>query len=98
MSTNPVEFLSELVAIESLSGEETAVAHLPQLTLPASEVERLLVGQRLVRETDHALHEMVRVTDPTGEFVGILRAEADYWQPHKMFLPETAVVDQISLI
>ncbi|MCB8984087.1 MAG: [LysW]-lysine hydrolase [Ardenticatenaceae bacterium] len=40
MSTNPVEFLSELVAIESLSGEETAVAqflaaHMAQLGLAA---------------------------------------------------------------
>ncbi|MBK7917220.1 MAG: [LysW]-lysine hydrolase [Chloroflexi bacterium] len=40
MSTNPVEFLSELVAIESLSGEETAVAqflttHMARLGLAA---------------------------------------------------------------
>ncbi len=99
--------LDQAVALDQLSAAnladhllppETAVAHLPQLTLPASEVERLLVGQRLVRETDHALHEMVRVTNPAGEFVGILRAEVDYWQPHKMFLPETAVADQTSLL
>lgn len=70
---------------------ETAVAHLPRLELPPPEVERLLLGQRLARETDHALHTLVRVMGPSGRLLGILRAEADYWQPHKMFPPETAV-------
>ncbi|MBK8987439.1 MAG: tRNA pseudouridine(55) synthase TruB [Chloroflexi bacterium] len=64
---------------------ESATRHLPQLDLPASEVDRLLLGQRLARESDHALHSLVRVMAVDGRLLGILRAEADYWQPHKMF-------------
>jgi len=64
---------------------ETAVAQLPRLDLPAPEQERLLLGQRLARETDHPLHSLVRVMAADGRLLGILRAEDDYWQPHKMF-------------
>ncbi|MCB8984283.1 MAG: tRNA pseudouridine(55) synthase TruB [Ardenticatenaceae bacterium] len=72
---------------------EAAVATLPRLHLPAPEVERLLLGQRLARESDHALHSLVRVMAEDGRLLGILRAEDGYWQPHKMFPPETAVVN-----
>ena len=64
---------------------ESATRHLPQLDLPMPEVDRLLLGQRLARESDHALHSLVRVMAADGRLLGILRAEADYWQPHKMF-------------
>jgi len=64
---------------------ESAVAHLPRLDLPVSEMDRLLLGQRLARETHHALHSLVRVMNGNGRLLGILRAESDYWQPHKMF-------------
>lgn len=66
---------------------ETAVAHLPRLDLPAPDVARLLLGQRLGRETDHRPGSSAAAYDPAGRFVGVLLAESGYWQPHKMFPP-----------
>jgi tRNA pseudouridine55 synthase len=74
---------------------ETAVAHLPRLDLPTSDADRLLLGQRLARQTDHRTGAFVAATgafvaayDPDGQFIGVLLAESDYWQPHKMFPPQ----------
>lgn len=91
--TVPLAELTETNLVDYLLPPQAAVRHLPCLDLPASEVERLLLGQRLVRETDHARHSLVRLMAEDGRLLGILRAEADYWQPHKMFPPETAVIE-----
>lgn len=72
---------------DCLLAAETAVAHLPRLEMPAPDVDRLLLGQRLARETDHAPGAFVAAFNPTGQFIGILLAAADYWQPHKIFPP-----------
>ena len=85
----PLAELNPTNLVDCLLPPETAVSHLPILSLPAPEVARLLLGQRLARETDHALHSLVRVMGPDGRLLGILRAEADYWQPHKMFPPDS---------
>ncbi len=69
----------------SLHPAARAVAHLPRLELSQTAVARLLIGQRLERQTDHPLHTLVSVYDEAGAFSGILRAEDGYWQPHKMF-------------
>lgn len=89
----PLAELTDANFVDYLLPPEVAVAHLPCLDLPVPEVERLLLGQRLARETGHALHSLVRLMAEDGRLLGILRAEVDYWQPHKMFPPETAVIE-----
>lgn len=69
----------------ALRPTETAVAHLPRLTLSVPDVERLLLGQRLPRHTGHPVGAFVALADPAGQFCGVLLAQEEYWQPHKMF-------------
>jgi tRNA pseudouridine55 synthase len=86
----PLDAITPATLPAILQAPERAVAHLPRLQLSQSDVDRLLIGQRLARQTDHPRHSLVSLYDPAGAFCGILRAEEDYWQPHKMFLANEA--------
>ena len=71
---------------------ETAVTHLPPITFSPPDTKRLLLGQKVQRQTDHAKDTFVRAHDEEGNFLGILRQSNALWKAHKIFLP----IDQLS--
>jgi tRNA pseudouridine55 synthase len=64
-----------------------AVQHLPSLDLSAAEAARVQLGQQLTRQDTHPDAPLVRVYEPSGRFLAILRSKENSWQPHKVFLP-----------
>jgi len=68
---------------------DTAVRHLPRLELSQEDVQRVKFGQQLERLEDHPEAPLVRVYEPEGQFLGIVRIRGNSWQPHKVFLPES---------
>lgn len=87
-------FTSEqAVALEALTADnvagylqvaETAVLHLPTLTLPNAEAERLAQGQRLVCQPHQPEADLVRVYGENGRFIGIAQQQNGVWQPQKI--------------
>jgi tRNA pseudouridine55 synthase len=67
---------------------DSAVQHLPRMELSHEEAQRVQVGQRLERRDDHPDAPLVRVYEPGGQFLGLVRTRENSWQPHKVFLPE----------
>ncbi len=84
-SAVPLENLSSANIAGCLLPPDSAVAHLPRLDVDEAAVTRLRQGQRLPRESGAAGEELARVYGPDGAFIGIVRAAAGEWQPHKMF-------------
>ena len=67
---------------------DTAVQHLPRIEISQDDVQRVQFGQRLERQDDHPDAPLVRVYEPGGQFLGLVRTRENGWQPHKVFLPE----------
>jgi tRNA pseudouridine55 synthase len=67
-----------------LVDENTALAHLPRVTLDAVDSDHILHGR-------NPLHapvpegELGRAYSPNGTFLALLRAENGGWRPHKVF-------------
>ncbi len=72
---------------EHLLPLDSAIQHLLPLHLSAAETARVRVGQRFARQDTHPDAPLVRVYEPGGQFLGIVRSKENYWQPHKVFLP-----------
>jgi len=64
---------------------DRAVAHLPAIHLSAIESQRLRQGQRLPRQPEQPVAELVRAYDQAGCFLGIATAVGEEWQPQKVF-------------
>jgi tRNA pseudouridine55 synthase len=80
--------LSELTADNLpswLLPPDSAVAHLPALSLLAEEWEMLGHGRVIPHQPDHPTAPLVRLYTPTGEFAGLARQDGDNWRPHKLF-------------
>lgn len=84
------ELTPENMKTAMLSSDQ-AVHHLPLLALSPMEVAHLCQGRRLPRQPRHPHAPLARAYDQAGNFVGIVAAEDDEWQPRKVFAPiETA--------
>lgn len=68
---------------------DTAVQHLPKITVSLEEARRLLQGQRVDRRQDQTEAPLVRAYDPQGCFVGLLASEAEQWQARKILWQAT---------
>lgn len=68
-----------------LQPPDLAVAHLPRLDLPATAVAALGQGKRLPRYADQPMVDLARAYGPEGDFIGMVRAEGETWQPQKIF-------------
>ena len=88
--------LSQAVALDELHmGDwadlllpiDSAVQHLPPLELSAAEAACIRVGQIFARQDTLADAPLVRVYEPGGRFLAIVRSKDNYFQPHKVFLP-----------
>jgi tRNA pseudouridine55 synthase len=68
-----------------LQPADTAVAHLPRLTLTNQEAQQWQQGMRIARrEGQPAGNDLVRTYADNGHFIGISVAEAGHWQPKKV--------------
>ncbi len=63
---------------------DTAVRHLPRLTLPETAVAAILQG-KVVDQTESFPGDLARAYGPDGQFLGIVAAQDGYWVAHKMF-------------
>lgn len=84
------------VSLDSLTPEniadylqptDTAVAHLPPLTLDDNQIQDLYNGRLVPRQAEHPSADLVRLYEPHGRFAGILTGEPTHWRPRKMFTP-----------
>ena len=71
-----------------LQPSDSAVQYMPRIELTHKEARRVQFGQRLERRDDHPVAQLVRVYEPDGQFLGIVRTRENSWQPHKIFLSE----------
>jgi tRNA pseudouridine55 synthase len=84
-SAVPLDVLSAENLAANLLAPDSAVAHLPRLTLDGEAAGRLRHGQRLPREHADDGGELARAYAPGGDFVGIVAASGAYWRPRKIF-------------
>lgn len=68
---------------------DQAVQHLPRVELSSEEAARIKMGQQIMRHSDDPQEPLIRIYEPDGRFLGVARYETTYWQPHKVFLPQT---------
>jgi tRNA pseudouridine55 synthase len=66
---------------------DTAVAHLPQITLTDESAHDLALGRRVPRSADQPSAELARVYTGDGAFLGLARPVGSQWQAHKIFHP-----------
>jgi tRNA pseudouridine55 synthase len=87
--------LDQAVSLEALHNEpwtnhllptDSAVQHMPLLELSAEETARVQVGKQIKRAADHPQAALVRIYEPDGRFLGIVKQKDENWQPHKLFL------------
>lgn len=83
-SAVPLDKLSSESITTHLLPPDEAVAHFQRVDTSAEEAKLLGFGQTI---GDGAEKGLGRVYDPAGQFIGIVRAEAGRWQPHKMMPP-----------
>lgn len=90
--------LDSAIALDELRKDEwmshllppdTAVQHLPRMTLSAEDVQRVHFGQQLGRLDGQPDAPLVRAYEPGGQFLGLVKSREDGWQPHKVFLLKT---------
>jgi len=90
--------LANAVALDTLSAEnivqfllppDSAVAHLPALSLDGEAARLLRFGQRLPRPAGIDEAPLVRAYGPGGDFVGIVAAAGREWKPEKIFVEES---------
>lgn len=80
----PLAQLSRDNWLPHLQPPDTAVQHLPKITVSLEEARQLLQGQRVERRPDQAEAPLVRAYDPQGCFVGLLTIETEQWQARKI--------------
>lgn len=80
----PLDALTAGNVADYLQAAETAVIHLPILTLPTPEAARLAQGQRLICQPHQPQATLVRVYSEDGCFIGIAQQKDDVWQPQKI--------------
>lgn len=69
-----------------LQPPDTAVSHFPQLILSREEAQQWQHGMSVSHRPDQPTDsELVRTYDENGRFLGISTAQADHWQPKKVF-------------
>ncbi len=64
---------------------DSAVLHLPLLSLGEAETKKLQQGQPIPFQPHHPIADLARVYGPQGQFVGLVTQGHAVWQPHKMF-------------
>jgi tRNA pseudouridine55 synthase len=70
---------------QALLPADLAASHLARLELTEAEARAARQGQRLPRDAGSSEEGLVRAYDADGRFLGLLRAEGNSWQPHKIF-------------
>ena len=69
-----------------LQPPDTAVAHLPRLTLTAQDAQQWQHGMRLTQQPDQPIDSpLARTYTENGRFIGISTAIDNQWQPKKVF-------------
>ena len=66
---------------------DTAVAHLPAITVTDEQTAQLYVGQAIPRQPSDPDTDLIRTYDKVGQFIGLLINREDNWQPKKIFHP-----------
>lgn len=74
----------------SLLPPDSAVAHLPILSVDGEAARQLRHGQRLPRQAARGDAGLARVYGPGGDFVGIVSAAGAAWKPEKIFVEESS--------
>ncbi len=80
----PLDALTPQNLPEYVRPPETAVAHLPILSLSASDARALQMGQCVPRQPTHPPHPLARIHSPDDAFIGIAAAREDQWQAEKI--------------
>lgn len=71
-----------------LQPPDTAVSHLPRLTVTPEEAAALWQGKMVEHQNEPPEPgALFRVYEADGSFVGVVQAGQQGWQPHKMFPP-----------
>ncbi len=83
----PLDHLHQETWTNNLLPADSAVQHLPRMTLSEEESARMKVGQRLKQSDDQPQATLARVYEPGGRFLGLVKQRDGDWQPHKVFLP-----------
>ncbi|MFO7538111.1 MAG: tRNA pseudouridine(55) synthase TruB [Chloroflexota bacterium] len=68
-----------------LQPADTAVAHLPRLTLTTPQAHQWQQGIKVAQQPDQPLESpLARTYDESGRFIGISAAQEGHWQPKKV--------------
>jgi tRNA pseudouridine55 synthase len=70
---------------EHLLPNESAVGHLPRLSLTRDDAINLYHGRTIARRADQPEASLVSAFDSEGQFVGILKPAEAFWRAHKIF-------------
>lgn len=84
-SAIPLDVLSPENFAGHVQPPDSAVGHLPSLDLDGEAAGRLRHGQRLPREDAAEGGKLARAYGPDGDFVGVVAASGEFWQPRKIF-------------
>jgi tRNA pseudouridine55 synthase len=87
----PLDQLTSANIRDSLLPPERAVAYLPRIILNPQQLIDVVHGKPIAPPMANIESDLVYATDAAGHFVGVLRVEDDYLQPHKVFyqLPQS---------
>ena len=80
----PLDQLTSENIASHLQPVETAISHLPHVTLTDEMAKLLRFGKRI--ELDGAFSAEIITAFYNNQFYGMLRAEGDLWHPHKLFV------------
>jgi tRNA pseudouridine55 synthase len=67
---------------------ETALSHIPALSLDEADTNHILHGRTPQNLPSPAKQQIARAYAPNGKFLAILQAEQGFWHPHKVFHQE----------
>lgn len=82
----PMRALTAEALPQHVQPMDSAVAHLPELTVSAEDALRLSQGKWVsAEERDAVAQSPMRVYDEQGTFVGIAVREGERWRPQKIF-------------
>ncbi|MBE2201413.1 MAG: tRNA pseudouridine(55) synthase TruB [Anaerolinea sp.] len=84
----PLADLSAAMLAEHLWPTDTAVAHFPRLDVSTAETADLHQGRAIPRQPSHPTADVARAYDEQAQFIGIVVARDDAWQPKKIFHSE----------
>lgn len=92
--------VARAVALDTLDEEnvasfllppDSAVTHLPALSVDGEGARQLRHGQRVPRQAGDGEAALARAYGPGGDFVGIVSAAGAAWKPEKIFVEESGL-------